>query len=467
MKLSFLKKYFILFFGLLFLQSCFDDDDSSSKTYLISNIKNIPVTEADFNFLNSQVAKIPFAHYSDGKKIDLVLSQAVVYYYNYYLYPKNFPISLDNIYTPEEFVSFLDQKDPFTYYYSPEINSYYSNVDTGDIGKIGFILEMVNSESPLNATNYLKINEISPFTRAWFDGFKVSDKIIAIDDQALLGMTYEEIKKIFPTKEGTRLTVTVERNEETIDIETACENNLAYLIEDRKIAYFSIRTFTDKTEERFKEDLESLFQNYYYETGKNIEKIILDLRDNTGGIIDGAFKLADFLIDQDSPSKTNLITTSEDNSGNKAPSYLGEYSEYNLVGFNEENFVVLTNSYSASSSEITVAALKYYGEATIIGTKTYGKGVGQYVMTLLDGSGIAITAIKNIAPDSTSYHLTGIEPDYFLNHEPASKEDDLVLQAAILFLNGDEIYSKNKPMKNNTIKKIKRRDFHFPPLNSF
>jgi carboxyl-terminal processing protease len=159
--------------------------------------------------------------------------------------------------------------------------------------------------------------------------------------------------------------------------------------------------------------------------------VILDLRQNGGGSLSGALYLTDFLA----PSATNNQVLFSLQQQSQTTDYnFGSYgSDLNIT--DPDKLVILVDGSSASASEITSAALKDLGIATLMGGTTYGKGVGQSVVGLLDGSGIYITSFELLSPLGNSWHNVGVIPDYSLNTTlPATPADDTMLQAAIDFL---------------------------------
>ena len=162
----------------------------------------------------------------------------------------------------------------------------------------------------------------------------------------------------------------------------------------------------------------------------DISGLIIDLRFNGGGIVDEALEIADYLVPKD---KIMLITTDKNNSeeirkAKKQPSL-------------NVPVVVLVNEYSASASEILAGILKEDINATLIGTKTYGKGVIQTVYTLYDGSGLKITTNEYFTPNHNKINKIGIEPTIEVNLPEElkyttniPKEQDVQLERAIMEL---------------------------------
>ena len=148
------------------------------------------------------------------------------------------------------------------------------------------------------------------------------------------------------------------------------------------------------------------------------QKIILDLRNNTGGLVDEALDIADLIIEKD---KSLLVTV--DSKGNK------EISKAEKSPIINENMVVLVNEFSASASEILVGALRDNEKAQVVGTTTFGKGVIQSVFMLNDGSALKLTVNEYFTPNETKINKVGIEPDYVVELNEETEEDEQLNKA--------------------------------------
>lgn len=362
--------------------------------------------------------------------IDLVLAETCIYYQQYYLYQDQLPTSLNNLLNAKHYVNTVGRNDPFTHYFGPETFSNNNSNLIGEQASIG--LQIDTSE------NNLKIQKVSPLSRAWFDGLQAEDIIIAINNESIAGLPVKEALEKLPSLESESVSITVQRNEQQITIDTAAEEHFGKLVgQNEDIAYLRVKQFTTKTGSYMQADFESL------ETQGNIQKVILDLRNDLGGSLLGSLDLVDYLIDKDEPEKTNLILSAEDWTGQTLEFYLGDYLSAKIGDFSKNNFVVLINDKSASASEVTTAALMDYEVATIIGSQSFGKGVSQSVLELRDHSGIWITSHHLLSPTGTNYHGVGLEPDEKINLDlnQATPESDSQLLAAIQFLNTGNINS--------------------------
>ncbi len=154
---------------------------------------------------------------------------------------------------------------------------------------------------------------------------------------------------------------------------------------------------------------------------KGINSVILDLRNNTGGVVEEAVKISELFIDK---GNTVLRSYNKTEKETIIKSSSGKYKDINLV--------VLVNDYSASASEIVTAALKDNKAATIVGIRTYGKGVMQEIQPLFDGA-IKITIEEFKTPNGDKINKVGIKPDVEIEIDKDSNED-LQLQKAIEIL---------------------------------
>ena len=163
---------------------------------------------------------------------------------------------------------------------------------------------------------------------------------------------------------------------------------------------------------------------------QGIKSLIIDLRNNGGGIVDEALEIADYIAD-----KGSILLYEVDKNNNEEIKKSENNPTITLP------IIILTNGNTASSSEILAGALKDLGKAKICGTKTYGKGVIQQVLTLPDGSGLKITSQKYLTPNKTEINKIGIEPDEKVelpqevkNALTIEEKDDTQLQKAIELL---------------------------------
>ncbi len=243
-------------------------------------------------------------------------------------------------------------------------------------------------------------------------GVQAGDIIVQIDDESAVGMTSNDAASKIKGQEGTKVKLKLLRENDYVDVELERKAIKVFHVEsemkDNEIGYIKLITFDEDCSIEVKKAYEEL-------KNQGAKKIIFDLRNNTGGLVDEALAIADFMIEKD---KDILITV--DSNGNK------EYSKSTSNPGMDCPIVVLVNEYSASASEILTGALKDNKEATVIGTTTYGKGVIQNVFQLNDGSALKLTIAEYYTPNETKINKIGIEPDEVVEDIEQGKDEEQI-----------------------------------------
>lgn len=255
-------------------------------------------------------------------------------------------------------------------------------------------------------------------------GIKAGDIIIEVNGENVTGQDTSEVSAKIKGEPGTTVNLKLVRDNKYVTIDVERKEIKVYHVKsemlENNIGYIKLSTFDENCSEEFK--------NAFLDVqGKGAKKLIIDLRNNTGGLVDEALKIADMIIEKD---KKILITV--DAKGNRQENKAEEDPIINM------DIVVLVNEYSASASEILVGALRDNGEAKVVGVKTYGKGVIQNVFSLLDGSVLKLTTAEYFTPNETKINKQGIEPDVVVEdiEEPEGTEEvDEQLNKAIEMLN--------------------------------
>lgn len=285
--------------------------------------------------------------------------------------------------------------DPYSQYLTAEEYTDLTQQTSGEYGGIGVIVtpgedNLITVVSPIKGT---------PGEKA---GLKPEDKIIAVDGKEFLAEDMDKAVKVMKGKPKTKVVVTILRKEKdgsnkTLDIEIIREKirleTVNSSVIDDKIGYINITSFDELTYKDFMKDLKKL-------EGKNVEGLIIDLRNNPGGLLDVTADIADELL-----GEGNIVYT-ETKTGEKEY-YKSKPSKTDIP------LVVLVNEGSASASEILSGAIKDYKRGELIGTKTFGKGIVQRIRPLptKDGSAIKLTISEYFTPNGTNIHGIGIEPD--------------------------------------------------------
>ncbi len=247
-------------------------------------------------------------------------------------------------------------------------------------------------------------------------GILPGDIILKVNGIEYDGEHLDEASAAIKGEEGTKVKIEIKRNEEIINLEVerrkVIVNPVKSEIKNGNIGYIKLTSFDEDTSKIFKEKYEELQK-------QNINSLIIDLRDNGGGIVQEALTIADYMLEKDAKM---LITV------NKKENEEIEKSKYDPII--TIPVVILVNENSASASEILAGALKDNNRAKIVGTKTYGKGVIQELLTLKDGSAIKLTTEEYYTPNRTKINNVGIEPDELVENDE-NIEEDLQLKKAI------------------------------------
>ena len=242
-------------------------------------------------------------------------------------------------------------------------------------------------------------------------GVQSGDIISTINDESTVGMSSTDAASKVKGDPGTNVKLGLLRNNENIEVELERQKIKIYHVDnemlDDEIGYIRLLTFDDNCSEEVKKAYEEL-------KNKGAKKIVLDLRNNTGGLVDEALKIADFMIEK---NKDVLITV--DSNDNRM------INKSNNDPIMDCPIVVLVNEYTASASEILTGALKDNNEAVIIGTTTYGKGVIQNVFQLTDGSALKLTVAEYFTPNEVKINKVGIKPDVEVEDVKQENEEEI------------------------------------------
>ncbi|MBU4362077.1 S41 family peptidase [bacterium] len=307
--------------------------------------------------------------------------------------------------------------DPYTRYMDPQaLKREQEDMFLGHFGGLGIIISIKDDQLTI----------ISPIedTPAYIAGIKAGDKIVEIDGKPTEGMGVDEAVDILRGEKGTEVILGIKREhvEEILEISIIRDIIEVKAVKkevmgkNNNLGYVRITTFNVNT----KPELEEVLNEFKKDS--DIHGIILDLRNNPGGLLDSAIEVASKFI-KEGPivhikDRDGIVATIE-SKGNK-------YPEWPLF--------VLVNEGSASASEIVAGAIQDFGRGKLLGEKTFGKGVVQQVFNLYNGSGIAITTSEYFTPSERSINHIGIEPDILV--EPAAEDDeqDMQLNKAIQLL---------------------------------
>ncbi len=305
--------------------------------------------------------------------------------------------------------------DEYTEYYTPEEMQEQLETAVGNYVGIGIYM-VVNYEDGI--ITVLEPMEGSPAESA---GLKEGDIINKVEGTEVTKDNVEEMSDEIKGEEGTKVKLEIKREDETFDVEVERKKIEVSHIDSRmlesNIGYIQIADFDGGAAKEFRENYEKL-------KSEGATSLIIDIRNNGGGVVDESIDILEMICD-----KGSTLLIEKDKDGNETITTAEEDPIINMP------IVVLTNEYSASASEILAGALKDNGKATIIGEKTYGKGVIQTLYSLSDGSGLKITTAEYCTPNRNSINKIGIEPDIEVKLPENTKEitdkNDTQLKKAI------------------------------------
>lgn len=300
----------------------------------------------------------------------------------------------------------LQVLDPHTVYLSPDVYKELKADTSGIFGGVG--LEITVRDGWITVVSAVE------GTPAYNSGIRSGDRILRIDGKSTKEMDLGEAVKVMRGKRGTKVHLTLGRQGLKGPFEVSLTRKIIKFpsvraeVLDEKYLYVKIRSFQERTAEV----LQALLRKYAKEVQNGV---ILDLRNNPGGLLDQGVEVADQFLDG------GVIVTTESRKKEidrkeAIPDAEGEKSRFPLV--------VLVNGGSASASEIVAGALQDHDRALVLGTETFGKGSVQSIIELDDGSALKITIAKYFTPKGRSIQADGIHPDVIVEPAPpkTSKE---------------------------------------------
>ncbi|HEX7128221.1 MAG TPA: S41 family peptidase [Thermodesulfobacteriota bacterium] len=286
----------------------------------------------------------------------------------------------------------LETLDPHSSFMTPEVYREMQVETRGEFSGLG--IEITTRDD--------RIVVVTPIedTPAFKAGILAGDQIIRIDGKSTKGMSLPDAVKLMRGPRGSAVKITVAREgaDEPIDFTItratiAVKSVKAKLLEPG-LGYIRLTQFQERTAD----DLASALERFDKE---QIKGLILDLRNNPGGLLDQAVKVADFWID------SGLIVYTDGRIENQRM----EFRATRDVAKRDYNIIVLVNEGSASASEIVAGALQDTGRAVVVGTQTFGKGSVQTIIPLSDGSALRLTTARYFTPKGRSIQAKGITPD--------------------------------------------------------
>jgi carboxyl-terminal processing protease len=310
--------------------------------------------------------------------------------------------------------------DPYSAYLSPER---YRELEIGTSGEFGGVGMEVTVEN--GVLTVITPIEDTPAAKA---GIKPGDEIIAIDGKATQGMIADEAVKMLRGPKGSPVKVTVKNKDSETPREITLIRDFIHVksveskLLDSGIGYVKLSQFQESASNELKQAIDKLES-----MNRGILKgVILDLRNNPGGLLSQAVDVVDQFVDE------GLIVSVRGRFEDQSTEYYATRKE------NSHNYplVVLVNKGSASASEVVAEALQDDKRAVILGTKTFGKGSVQTIIRLEDGSGLKLTTAKFYAPSGRSISQIGVTPDLVVEN---GKTGDAQLERAVELIRTSQV----------------------------
>lgn len=287
----------------------------------------------------------------------------------------------------------LEQLDPHSSFMTPDEFTGFQQSTSGSFGGLGITITMKN--------DLLTVMSAIEDTPAWKAGIKGGDVIALIDGEPTSNMTLDAAVKKMRGKVGTKIKLTIARKgvEKPIDLTLTraiikIESVKSDMI-DKELGYIRLTQFQENS---YKEMVNAVRQL----SNKGAKGIVLDLRNNGGGLLNEAISIASIFL----PINKTVVFTRERDKQEK-------HYKTEAVNFTNRTIpmVVLVNEWSASASEIIAGAMQDYKRAVVVGKSTFGKGSVQSIIQLNDGSALRLTTSRYYTPNGRSIQGVGIKPD--------------------------------------------------------
>ena len=331
--------------------------------------------------------------------------------------------------------------DPYTTYYTAEEYQKLNEDTEGEYHGIGV---MISQNRGTGLITVIKVFKDTPAAEA---GMRPGDILYKVGDMEVTGMDMDIlVKDYIKGKDGSEVELTVFRQDEGeyVDLKMERRNvtvqTVEYQMMEDSVGYIAVSQFDVVTADQFKAAVNDLEK-------QGMKKLVVDLRNNPGGVLGTVVDMLDYILPDDltiegdkdlvrtNPEATLLVYMADKN-GKGEQEYASDGHSLDIP------MAVLVNGESASASEVFTGAMKDYGRATIVGTKTFGKGIVQNLIPLDNGTAIKMTTAHYYTPSGFDLHGKGIEPDVEVelkeelrNQITVDVKEDNQIEAALTALN--------------------------------
>jgi len=300
------------------------------------------------------------------------------------------------------------ENDRYTEYISSENSSAFLN--TMNSSFVGIGIEFFSTP------DYPIVTNVIPNAPAFRAGMQIGDIITKVDGQDIRGLNSSQLRDIVIGEANTVVDLTVERGNNTVQLpitRAAIDSSLNFQMLEDHIGYISINQFSTTTDTELLNALNYMNEN-------NVEKLVLDLRNNPGGRLDTLERMLDLFL-----PANKIVLQARDNRGN-----IIQYKTTNNNVVYDKEMVILVNSNSASAAEAFTAAMSEQLDVPVFGQRTFGKGIMQNFFTFPDDSILKYTNAEWLSPNGNSINRDGILPSHVIELSQAQQAARLGMQVS-------------------------------------
>ena len=327
----------------------------------------------------------------------------------------------------------LGTLDPHTAFLPPDLFQKMKEDTTGEFGGLGIEIGVKDGWLTIIAPV-----AGSPAEKA---GLRAGDRILAIEGRDAEGMRLQEAIAELRGPPNTKITITVTRDrwEEPREVVLVRQRLRLNSVEHRSLepgyGYVRVKSFQERTERNLQRALDALARQARLSGSEGLRGLVLDLRDNPGGLVDESVRVADLFIESG-----DLVTTE-----GRDKRHVDRQRAHRRGTQPRYPMIVLVNEGSASASEIVAGALQDHKRAVVMGAHTFGKGSVQTIIELQDGSGLKLTIARYFTPSGRSIQEGGIAPDIAVEAglpEGDEADEDVQLERALEHLKTSELFTE-------------------------